>query len=155
MSSAGLGKDIWQVPFSDSNDQVTYTLKLFTAFEKIYILAIWTTKMSILLLYLRIFPHSRFRVSVKFCLAFCAATAFCLFWACLFKCWPVSYSWTFWDGEHYGSCSSQNAQGWANAALNIFGDLYVMVLPLPTIWRMSLSKGKRFGIMLMFAVGIL
>lgn len=154
-TTGGLGKDIWDVPFDSPDDKVTYTLQLFTALEKLYIPAIWSTKIAILLLYLRVFPDERFRHRVKICIWIYFATAFCLFWACLFKCWPVSYSWTFWDGEHHGSCSSMNAQGWANSALNIVEDLIVLVLPWPTIRKLNLSREKKIGITIMFGVGIL
>lgn len=151
VSYSGLGKDTWTVPF----DGITETLRLFTALEKVYIPAVWITKISILLLYLRLFPDYIMRRNIKIGLALCSAAVFCLFWACVFKCWPVSFSWTYWDGEHVGNCSSMLAQGWANSSLDMFADIAVLLLPLPTIWKLRLSLEKKLSILSMFSVGLL
>lgn len=151
LSYSGLGQDVWKVPFHN----ITETLKIFTALEKLYIPTVWVTKISILLLYLRLFPDMKFRKHIKICLALCAATVTCLFVACVFKCWPISMSWNYWDGEHSGKCTSMAAQGWANSSLNMFADIVVLILPLPTIWKLRLSIDKKLGITAMFSVGLL
>lgn len=151
LSYSGLGRDVWTLPFSN----ITKTLKLFTALEKVYIPTVWITKISILFLYLQLFPGQTLRRQIKVGLCFCAATAICLELACIFKCWPISFSWNYWDGEHQGKCSSMAAQGWANSGLNMFGDIVVLVLPLPTIWKLKLPTEKKLGIIAMFSVGLL
>jgi hypothetical protein len=55
----GLGRDIWTIEF----DNITLMLKYFYFDQYIYQLIIVMTKISIVLLYLRIFPKS---VSSKF-----------------------------------------------------------------------------------------
>ena len=151
LSYSGLGQDVWTLPFH----QITETLKIFTALEKLYIPTVWITKISILLLYLRLFPDTTMRLHVKICMAFCAASLFSLFWACVFKCWPISLSWNYWDGEHKGFCTSMAGQGWANSGLNMFADIVVLLLPLPTIWKLKLNAEKKYSIMAMFSVGLL
>lgn len=150
LSYSGLGKDVWMLPF----DNITETLKLFTVLEKVYTPTTWFTKISILFLYLRLFPDHVLRRMIKIGLGLCAASLVCLELACIFKCWPIGYSWTFWDGEHHGKCTSMSGQGWANASVNMFADIAVLILPLPTIWRLKLPTEKKLGITAMFSVGL-
>ncbi|KAK5086256.1 hypothetical protein LTR70_007370 [Exophiala xenobiotica] len=150
LSYSGLGKDVWTLRF----DNITETLKLFTILEKVYTPTTWFTKISILFLYLRLFPDHELRRTIKIGLGLCAASLVCLELACIFKCWPISYSWTFWDGEHGGKCTSMSGQGWANASVNMFADIAVLILPLPTIWKLKLPIEKKLGIMAMFSVGL-
>ena len=151
LSYSGLGRNVWTLTPHD----ITKTLQLFTALEKVYIPCIWFTKISILLLYLRLFPDPKLRRNIKIGLGLCSVTVFALFWACVFKCWPISFAWNYWDGEHKGKCTSEAAQGWANSFLNMFADIVVLLLPLPTIWKLNLSTEKRMAIMAMFSVGLL
>jgi hypothetical protein len=53
----GLGKDIWMVSFDD----ITTTLKLFYIGEMFYLFATGLVKLSLLMFFLRVFPHERFR----------------------------------------------------------------------------------------------
>jgi len=62
-----------------------------------------STKMSIVLFYLRIFPSTVSTTFRKICwilvgLFIAMPTAFAL--ATAFQCNPVSFSWTGWDGQH-------------------------------------------------------
>ena len=46
-------------------------------------------------------------------------------------------------------------QSWMSAALNIVLDLCMFLLPMPELYRLSLSPKKKVHIMLMFSVGLL
>lgn len=91
MSDYGLGKDTWTVPF----DKIIESLRIYAAAEKMYILVVWITKLSILLLYLRLFPDDTVRRNIKIVFVVYAAALFCLFFADLFKCWPISYEYVY------------------------------------------------------------
>lgn len=151
MSESGLGRDVWTLPF----DNVTLTMLRFSILTYIYILVGWLTKVSILLLYLRLFPDHTFRILVKIGLVFCSLAGFSFFWACLLQCSPISLSWTFWDGEHKGKCANWAGQGWANVFITIFADVAVLLLPLPTICKLNMQMEKKLGVMAMFSVGLL
>lgn len=73
----------------------------------------------------------------------------------IFQCDPISGAWRFWDGEFEAKCISINVLGWSAAAINIALDVAVIVLPLPELFRLSLSLRKRLQIIAMFAVGFL
>lgn len=129
----------------------------FSILTYIYILLTWLTKISILLLYLRLFPDQTFRKIVKTIIVLCCISATSFFVACILRCFPVDYAWKFWDHEHEGRCTDilLSAQGWPHVSVNIFADLVVLFLPLSTIWRLNLPLEKKLSVMAMFSVGLL
>lgn len=114
-----------------------------------------STKIAMLLLYLKVFPGQTFRrvcfVMIGVCLAYSPATALATF----FNCTPVSYNWTSWTGETQGSCFSFNTFAWAQSSINIVLDLIIILLPIPQLWKLNMGKKKRIQIVLMFSVGLL
>ncbi|KAF2008731.1 hypothetical protein BU24DRAFT_359618, partial [Aaosphaeria arxii CBS 175.79] len=146
----GFGNEIWTIRFNG----ITTILKKFWAVEKLYIFTIWLTKMSLLIFYLRIFPDRKFRRRTYSVLALCCVTVVALVLACVFECQPISYAWDRWDGEHEGTCTHINAQGWANAGINIIFDIIIIALPLPQIYRLQISRERKIGIMIMFTLGV-
>lgn len=122
--------------------------------EVLYVLSIALTKISMLLLFLRLFPHEGFRLATKLVLAFTTIWALAIFLTKVLSCRPLSYFWTRWDGEHEGTCLSHENIIWAHASINIFLDLVIIGLPMPTLLRMNLSWRKKLAICSMFAVGI-
>ena len=43
----------------------------------------------------------------------------------------------------------------ANAACNLMADLYLLVLPVPIIWKLQLSANKKYALMGLFTTGFL
>lgn len=172
MAVLGLGKDMWEVPFPNISDilfvsepptDVTPASASFLTFaqyfwidEFLYIATLSATKISILLLYLRIFPSTvshRFRIAIFALIGVVACYFIILEFLILFSCNPISYFWHQWDGEHQGHCFNTNAQIFAGAAVNIALDIVVLVLPIPKIMKIDVSYKKRIGIVLTFFVG--
>lgn len=107
-----------------------------------------------LLLFLRLFPHEGFRLATKLVLAFTTAWGLAIMLTKVLSCQPLSYFWTMWDGEHEGECINHEYIIWVHASINIFLDLVIIGLPMPTLLRMNLSWRKKLAICSMFAVGI-
>jgi hypothetical protein len=72
----------------------------------------------------------------------------------IFQCSPVSLIWNGWDGTHAGKCMSSPI-AWSNAAISIALDLWMLALPLSQIVGLQLHWKKKFGVAMMFAVGLL
>ncbi|KEF52895.1 uncharacterized protein A1O9_10800 [Exophiala aquamarina CBS 119918] len=145
----GFGTDLWTIP----PDSITSILKIYFADELMYITVISLTKVTILCFYLRVFPERKFRIWV-----FCTMGATILYMLAFlivsaFQCWPLSYAWTHWDGEHHGRCQNVNAQGWAAAVINIVIDIVILVLPLKLITKLNLHWKKKLQISIMLSVG--
>lgn len=92
------------------------------------------TKISILLLYLRIFPDRQFRKHVFVLIGtmglFCVAFVVTL----LTYCVPFSFTWERWDNEKKGKCIDMDAQTYVCAALNIVLDLWIFFIPIPQLY---------------------
>ncbi|KAL4934212.1 CFEM domain-containing protein [Aspergillus undulatus] len=147
----GLGEDMWFLPFED----ITKFLHYYFTIETLYIASIALTKISMLLLYLRLFPEKRMRTTIYVTLAFTTAWGVAMLFANIFSCTPVSYIWTLWDGEHEGSCINHEKVIWSHAIMNIFFDIAIIALPMPTLFKLNMSVRKKVGVVVMFAVGLL
>ena len=72
-----------------------------------------------------------------------------------FQCWPISYYWTGWDGEHVGRCINDVAIVNSSAGISIGVDIWMLVLPATQIARLKLHWKKKIEGAMMFGVGIL
>ncbi|KAL4913987.1 hypothetical protein BDW62DRAFT_205035 [Aspergillus aurantiobrunneus] len=145
----GLGQDIWNLPF----DNITKILYLFNVAITIYPPCMALTKLSMLSLYLRLFPGEKTRLATKLLIAFTVTwgTAFTL--ATIWPCLPRSYTWLKWDGEHQGHCMDQATMLMVHAITNIILDAVIMGVPLPTLLKLNLTPFKKAGVCLMFVTG--
>ncbi|KAJ5504426.1 hypothetical protein N7463_007300 [Penicillium fimorum] len=150
LANAGLGKDIWTLPF----DNVTHILYVYFWDELIYLSILPLTKISICCFYLRIFPDRQFRTAtyVTIALNICYWIAFILI--SVFQCRPLPGAWHRWYEEENYKCNHINAQGWAAAALNMVLDIIVMALPLRQLYGLNLSVKRKSYVMCMFSLGI-
>lgn len=116
------------------------------------------TKVSILLLYLRIFPSHIvspwFRLSVLILIALMFAYGISMWFAIVFTCTPIDYAWHNWKGEGNGTCIDTLALIYSCAALNIVLDLLVFALPIPQVWQLQLNKRAKVGVCATFLVGL-
>lgn len=112
--------------------------------------------MSICFLYLRIFPGEQFHRVVKITQVFNVLILIGFVLTDLDQCQPISYFWTGWDKQHTGWCFNSNAMIWAEAAVNIVMDFWLLALPASQLYILNPgSSRKRLGVHLMFALGIL
>lgn len=149
LNQIGLGKDMWEVPF----DNITKILEIFYFTELLYLTAIGLTKISILLFYLRIFPQQRLRRAIYVTIVLCVLYIIAFVTATGLQCLPIHIAWEHWDGEHHGTCINLNADAWASAGVNIVLDLVVIILPIREVSKLSMSRRRRFGVMIMFLLG--
>lgn len=147
----GLGRDIWTVPF----DQITNFVRWFYVMEVLYFLQLTLLKLSLLFFFLRIFPSTPARRILWMTVVFDILYGIAFVLAAIFQCKPISFYWTLWDGEHKGQCIDINALGWANAAISIFLDFWMLGIPLSQVIHLKLAWKKKVGVTLMFCVGTL
>ncbi|KAL4901223.1 hypothetical protein BDW74DRAFT_86925 [Aspergillus multicolor] len=148
--SFGVGKDIWNIPPPDIN----HVLYLFVVTTSLYPPVMSLIKISMLLLYLRIFPHQKLRIATFIMIAVVSMWGIAYTIAIIFNCTPRSYGWLKWDGEHQGKCLNQSAMQISHAILNIVFDVIVICLPLPVLLKLNMSKTKKTGVCLMFLTGL-
>jgi hypothetical protein len=73
----------------------------------------------------------------------------------IFQCIPVQAAWKRWDRTVQARCVSANSVGWANGAINIILDIVILVLPLPELTKLSMSKERKIHVILVFSLGSL
>lgn len=112
-------------------------------------------KLSLLLFYLRIFPSQLMRRLLWGTIIFDVMFGAAFVVTAITQCIPTSYFWTMWDHEHEGHCININAVGWANAAISIALDFWMLALPLSQIKSLRLHWKKKLAVALMFVVGTL
>lgn len=151
LTANGLGRDIWTVSFQ----QITDFLHIFYAMEILYFAEVALLKLSLLFFYLRIFPGTKIRRLLWATIAFDIMFGIAFVFTGIFQCQPINYYWQQWDGEHQGKCFNLNALGWANAAISITLDLWMIGLPMSQLAHIKLHWKKKIGVALMFIVGTL
>ncbi|KAK2800272.1 hypothetical protein FQN51_006180 [Onygenales sp. PD_10] len=119
----------------------------------LYKVSIGLTKISILLLYRRIFMRQWFLATCSILtgiiIAFTTATVF----ASIFQCTPIEYAFKK-KLPGGGTCISLAAFWYANATFNILSDLVLIALPAPVISTLQLPRKSKIALCGIFAVGI-
>ena len=122
----------------------------------VYSMSILTTKISLLYLYLGIFAPTRYSKNWWAVVVVMIANTgfyFGLMFAKIFQCWPRD---AIWDKSITGAdCVSLVGILDASGAWNTLSDFTILALPLLFVWKLKLSREKRFGIIAIFAVGVM
>lgn len=113
------------------------------------------TKVSLLLLYLQLFPDRSVKLKTHVLLIFTVVYFLLFTFLAIFQCSPVQHAWRFWDQERPGKCININAIVWSMAGLNIAIDIAVFILPLPELRKLSLPFRKKIYLLLIFGLGFL
>ncbi|MCJ1478592.1 hypothetical protein MMC13_007273 [Lambiella insularis] len=69
-----------------------------------------------------------------------------------FLCHPLAYNWD--PSTPGGGCGNRNASSVSSDMVNLFTDIMVIALPLPTIWHLHLPLRPKLGLMLVFSLGM-
>lgn len=109
------------------------------------------TKVSILLLYLRIFVQKYFRICcyslLAIILAYMVATSASSIW----QCTPIPRAW---DKSIPGTCISLTMNWYANAGFSIATDILIILLPQHVLWKSKLPINQKRALMAIFALGL-
>lgn len=125
----------------------------------LYVITRGLIRTSIIVFYVRVFPPS-FNVKINRLVIFTGFLNVLLVLgflvAIVFQCDPINYFWHQWDSQSsvQGRCLPLQSLFWAGSATGITFDLWLIVLPMPGIWKLDLSRRARLlaGIMLSFGL---
>ena len=67
----------------------------------------------------------------------------------------LAQAWHNWDGLHVGHCVNRSAQIYVLGAFNIAYDVIVFVFPLHNFLKLNISWQRKFGVCLIFMIGLL
>ncbi|PLB50436.1 hypothetical protein P170DRAFT_381115, partial [Aspergillus steynii IBT 23096] len=135
-----------------SKELLIRTLKLYFIAQILYKINIGLSKISILLLYLRLFIQRWFVITCWTWIVIITAFTLSTVVSSIFQCSPVQYAFDK-SSPDQGSCINLTAFWYANAAFNIFSDLALVALPVPVISRLQLPLRLKLILCCIFAVG--
>lgn len=113
------------------------------------------TKLSVLFFYIRVFTEKSFLWKTYVLLGLTTAFFIGCFLSAIFQCSPVDFAWHYWDKLHVGHCINLHDLLWANSLINIILDGLIILLPIPTLWSLTLPTLRKIGLLLMFSLGAL
>jgi hypothetical protein len=148
MNSAGMGIHADLVPM----DNIVLMAKYLVVAEVLYVYNLVWTKISILLMYYRIFHFDYFRKWAYAIGAFIIAWVICITFLFIFICVPVE---KLWYPQLPGHCINQVGTWIANAASTIISDLVILLLPLPQVWSLQLRVTEKIAVTVAFSLGFL
>lgn len=111
-----------------------------------------TVKLSILHLYIRIFPDPIFRKMCYITAALSLAYFVMVFAETFAFCRPISYNW---DKSIEGRCIDPTLAYLFAGITNFFLEVIIVILPMPMLWRLRMSVTKKLGTSAMFSLGAL
>ena len=111
------------------------------------------SKLSILLMYLRIFPQaSTFRYAVCVVSAFVVSYGIATVCTNLFSCSPIAGSWDL-AYATTAKCINRPAFYLAQAALGIVADFATVAIPIPVIGKLQMDTRKKVGVIVLLSMG--
>jgi hypothetical protein len=143
----GFGKHIVRVGPADA----IRAGKALYVLEAIYPFCTGSTKLSILLLYRRIFTTNNpyFKYALYAVGSVLVGWAIAGFFTTIFQCWPVH---TIWD--HSGDeCIDLVPALVGLATINTLLNGAVLILPLPMLWNLRISLQQKIGVCGIFILG--
>lgn len=119
-----------------------------------YVLALGAIKISFCVLYLQIFPGRKFRIACWCLLAILIGETVAETFVVIFQCIPVHKAWDA-TGLVEGYCVNMTALYYSNFAIKLATDLAIFIMPIPKLWQLKMTRGKRMGLVVMFSLGLL
>lgn len=117
-----------------------------------YNTAVIFMRLSILLLYLTIFPNQRFRWFAyglgSFIILFPSISMLYLFGFCI----PIEKNWA---PLTPGNCGNTLAVELVSGAVNLVLDMVLIAMPMPFIWRLQMPTQRKIAVSSVFCLGIM
>ncbi|CAF9939787.1 MAG: hypothetical protein ALECFALPRED_008288 [Alectoria fallacina] len=112
------------------------------------------TKLSVLLLYKRIFRGALFLAFVWTMITVIVIWTVAFFFANMLQCYPISENWTGLGGSA-DACIDENMMYLGQAFSDAITDLIILAMPIPCICALQLPTKQKLGVIGMFLLGIL
>ncbi|MCJ1309565.1 hypothetical protein MMC25_003225 [Agyrium rufum] len=144
----GLGRHLYTL---DPPNIVKY-VKTQVVFEILWAAALPLVKISILFLYVRLFPTRNIRIAAWILGLISIAVGLIGIFGGAFQCQPIE---RIWDKSIPGHCIDGIASLKSTSIINVALDFVVLITPLPVIWKLQLSWRRKMLVMGVFLLGSL
>lgn len=147
---AGVGRHLVYNMEKDPQIIVSWAKSLY-ALEWLYLPSCALPKISVLLLYLRIFADRGARLASHAVIWVVIANWIAYLIACSLQCSPFEYQWN--KKLSGGKCINLPLLYKLSSVANIATDLTALVLPIKTIVNLRVSTARKLGLLFIFSAG--
>ncbi|PTD06669.1 hypothetical protein HYE67_001798 [Fusarium culmorum] len=146
----GVGQHVWALRIN----QLSEVVKLSYIYSFLFASAVSTTKISILLFYRRIFTRGglAFRIGFWFGALLVMSYPIIFVFTMCFCCKPISHYWTQFMGSQ-GSCIDVGQFFVALAIMNLITNVIVLLIPVPEVIKLQMSREKKAAVFGILALG--
>jgi hypothetical protein len=148
MVRCGMGLHADVVPL----EKIVLIAKFLVVAEILYVYNLVWTKLSLLMMYYRIFRFPYFKRWAYILGTFIILWVICITFLFIFICVPVQ---KLWYPQLPGHCINQVGTWIANAVSTISTDLAILILPLPQVWKLQLRRAEKIVLTGAFGLGFL
>ncbi|KAL9597902.1 MAG: hypothetical protein Q9219_004855 [cf. Caloplaca sp. 3 TL-2023] len=131
--------------------ELTILLKCYLACWITFAATFALSKISILLLYNRLFPIPSMRIACWVTGGFALAMGVEICLTGFLQCRPLEYVWD--KTTPGGSCMNVMVVFYNNAAFTLAINTVVILLPLPVLWGLQMKKTHKVGVIAIFLLG--
>ncbi|GLI76887.1 hypothetical protein PoHVEF18_005165 [Penicillium ochrochloron] len=110
-----------------------------------YNLSLILAKLSVLVLFIRIFRSRKFLICTYSTMAFLIIAGLWMVLSGFLFCIPVRDFWNVNYKEHTGHCLPEGPVWYANAVMQIFTDVAILILPMPLLSKLHLPRRQKVG----------
>ncbi|KAI2463927.1 hypothetical protein F4781DRAFT_440069 [Annulohypoxylon bovei var. microspora] len=152
----GLSIHLWDIGWSrDSLQDLGYDehtiLTLLLLFEVMYLLAMCLAKLSAVYLYARIFIQDKFRLMCKIA----GAMVILVYITMFVEAVTISdIAIALWKDPVIGAPANMQAADLAISILNVVGNLAILLIPIPPIWKLQMKVKTKINLTILFCLGI-
>ncbi|KAK7209017.1 hypothetical protein V2G26_016195 [Clonostachys chloroleuca] len=148
ISIGGLCHHAWEMPIE------VYKKHMITSYiaAPVFIFCNGMSKTSLLTFYLRISTQRAFIITIWATMTIVACYTIVIAALLLFGCRPISASWDP-NVMANAKCVDVAALYIAIAIANIFSDVVLFIIPIPTVMRLKMPLTQKLGASLMFGIG--
>jgi len=148
--NAGNARHVWDVPYRT----LGHYFGLLWVIQMTYTIGCACIKISILSLYLRLFPSPKFRILVRASMVFIIAMSTGCLLANMFQCLPVQSNWetALW---HTRKCVARDDIQLAAAALGFATDIAILVMPLKYLIALPVATRYKIQVVVLMSLGAL
>ncbi|CAD6577297.1 MAG: hypothetical protein ASARMPRED_008203 [Alectoria sarmentosa] len=145
----GLGKHLITV----TPEETTVLEKALYANVLLFPIAICIIQLSILLFYVRVFTlrDARFKIALLVCAGLSVGVCVSQVLPTISQCSPIAYSWN--KAIVGGHCINVHVMWIVQDILFLVLNIYVVVLPLPMVWNLQITRPEKIAISGMFLLG--
>ena len=150
---SGIGIDMWNLRLS----RLLSGLRSLDNIYITYIVSVTLIKIAILVQLLRIFvPHRKANMilwwTINFTIAIIGVFYTVILGFAIWKCNPREKAW---NPLLPGTCYDTNIMYQITGIFNIISDFAIFIIPIWPVWKLQLPRGKKLGIIAVFATGLL